>query len=83
MKGWHSWSVLWQEALREAIGAPLQPIERAGYEQAVAIKRDHLGKEIFASEWALGRVMTADHVLTTGEQAIHLQHSQQNQHLFK
>ena len=73
MQGELAWATrLWgtAEALREAIGAPLQPIEWADYEQAVATARDHLGEETFASAWAEGRAMTAEQVLTTGEQAI-------------
>jgi hypothetical protein len=77
----HLWGTA--EALREAIGAPLQPIERADYEQAVATVRDHLGEKAFASAWAEGRAMTAEQVLTTGEHAIHPHQSQQNQRLFK
>ncbi len=77
----HIWGTA--EALREAIGAPLQPIERADYEQAVATARDHLGEETFASAWTEGRAMTAKQVLTTGEPAIHPHQSQQNQRLFK
>jgi hypothetical protein len=50
------------------------------YERAVLTVRDHLGEEIFASEWAQGRALTADQALTTGEQAIQPQHSQRNQH---
>ncbi len=53
------------EALREAIDAPLPPVEQAGYEQAVATARDHLGAETFASAWAEGRAMTAEQVLQT------------------
>ena len=71
------------EALRDAIGAPLQPIERADYEQAVATAREHLGEETFDSAWVEGRAMTAKQVLTMGEQAIHPQHSQQKQHHLK
>ncbi len=37
----HLWGTA--EALREIIGAPLLPIERAGYDHAVAAARDHLG----------------------------------------
>lgn len=58
------------EALREAIGAPLPPIERADYEQAVATARDHLGVEIFASTWAEGGALTAEQALLMGEQTI-------------
>jgi predicted ATPase/class 3 adenylate cyclase len=86
MQGELVWATrLWgtSEALREAIDAPLPPIERADYEQAVATARDHLGTETFASAWAQGRAMTVDQALTTGEQAIHPQHSQLNQHPLK
>jgi predicted ATPase/class 3 adenylate cyclase len=55
------------EALREAIGAPLHPVERADYEPAVAAVRGHLGEEAFVSAWAEGRTMTAEQVLATGE----------------
>jgi hypothetical protein len=86
MQGELSWATrLWgtAEALREAIGVPLQPVERADYEQAVATARDHLGEETFDSAWTEGRSMTAAQVLTTGERAIRPQHSQQNQHPLK
>jgi predicted ATPase/class 3 adenylate cyclase len=82
MQGERAWATrLWgnAEVLREAIGAPLQPIERADHEQAVATARDHLGEQSFASAWAEGRAMTAEQVLITGEQAIHQHQSQQNQ----
>ena len=65
-QGEPAWAArLWgtAEALREAIGAPLQPIERADYEHAVAAVRDHLGEEAFISAWAEGRAMTAEQVL--------------------
>jgi len=71
------------QALREAIGAPLPPIERADYQQAVATARDYLGEETFASAWAQGHAMTAERVLATGGRAIHPQQSQQNQRLLK
>jgi tetratricopeptide (TPR) repeat protein len=80
------WAVrLWgaAEALRETIGAPLPPIERADYEQAVATARDHLGKESFDAAWAEGRAMTAEQVLAMGEGAIQPQQSRQSQRLVK
>ena len=86
MQGERTWATrLWgaAEALREAIDAPLQPIEWADYEQAVATVRDDLGEEAFASAWAEGRAMTAEQVLTTGERAIQPQHSRQKQHPLK
>jgi hypothetical protein len=68
VQGEPTWAVqLWGSAaaLREAIGAPLQPIERADYEQAVAAARDHLGDSAFVAAWAQGRTMTVAEVLTT------------------
>jgi predicted ATPase len=67
VQGEPAWAVrLWgsAEALRDAIGAPLQPIERADYEQAVAVARDHLGASAFVAAWTQGRTMTAAQVLT-------------------
>jgi predicted ATPase/class 3 adenylate cyclase len=69
-QGEPAWAArLWgtAEALREAIGAPLQPIEQSDYDHAVAAVRDQLGEEAFASAWAEGRTMTAEQVLSTGE----------------
>jgi predicted ATPase/class 3 adenylate cyclase len=71
------------EALRETIGAPLQPIERAEYDQAVAAVRDHLGEEPFISAWAAGRTMTAGQVLTTVAPPLQPHSSQENHHLLK
>jgi tetratricopeptide (TPR) repeat protein len=67
VQGEPDWAVrLWgsAEALREAIGAPLQPIERADYDHAVAAVHDHLGEIDFVAAWAQGRAMTAEQVLT-------------------
>jgi DNA-binding CsgD family transcriptional regulator len=50
-------------ALRDTIGAPMPPIERAGYEQATAAVRMHLGEKAFASAWAEGRMLTPEQVL--------------------
>jgi len=85
-QGEPAWAArLWgtAEALREAIGAPLQPVERADYDHAVAAVRDHLGEDAFVSAWVEGCIMTAEQVLTTGERAIQPHQSQQNQHLLK
>jgi hypothetical protein len=75
-----SWAArLWgsAEVMREAIGAPLPPIERADYDHAVAAVREHLGEEAFASAWAEGRAMTVEQVLAAGEQTIQLHQSQE------
>jgi hypothetical protein len=37
------------EALREAIGAPMPPLEHASYQQWLATVRTQLGEEIFTA----------------------------------
>jgi len=71
------------EVMREVIGAPLPPIERADYIHAVAAVREHLGEEALASTWAEGRTMTVEQVLAAGKRTIQLHQSQQNYHLLK
>jgi DNA-binding NarL/FixJ family response regulator len=51
------------EALREAIGTPLPPVERATYERSIAAARAQLGEEAFAAAWQEGRTMTLEQVL--------------------
>src|SRR5207302_2106787 len=51
------------EALREAIDAPMPPLDRADYEQALAAAHTALGEEAFASAWAEGRTMTPEQAL--------------------
>ena len=53
------------ETLREAIGAPLPPVERASYEQAVMIARAQLGEKTFAAVYAEGRSMTPEQALAS------------------
>jgi predicted ATPase/DNA-binding SARP family transcriptional activator len=48
------------EALREVIGAPLDPCERANYERQVAAARARAGKPKFAAAWAEGRTLTLE-----------------------
>jgi tetratricopeptide (TPR) repeat protein len=67
VQGEPAWAVrLWgsADALREAIGAPLPPVERAGYDQALAAVRDRLGEVALVAAWAQGRTMTAEQALT-------------------
>ncbi len=40
------------EALRDAIGVPIQPVERADYERSLSAARVHLGERAFAAAWA-------------------------------
>src|SRR2546423_203545 len=51
------------EALREALGTPLPPVERAAYERSVAATRAQLGEKTFAAAWARGRTMTPEQAL--------------------
>jgi DNA-binding NarL/FixJ family response regulator len=46
------------KALRESIGAPLPPCERADYDHGVEIARAGLDERDFAASWAQGRAMT-------------------------
>ncbi len=65
-QGEGAWAArLWgaAEALREAIGAPLVPVFRPGYERAVAAARTHVGGQEFAAAWAEGRTMTLEQAL--------------------
>jgi predicted ATPase/class 3 adenylate cyclase len=45
------------EALREAVGAPLQPADRADYERHVETARAALGETAFTAAWSEGRSM--------------------------
>jgi predicted ATPase/DNA-binding CsgD family transcriptional regulator len=56
------------EALREAIGAPMYPVYRASYEQAVALARTKQRSQAFAAAWAQGREMTAEQALALATQ---------------
>jgi DNA-binding CsgD family transcriptional regulator/tetratricopeptide (TPR) repeat protein len=51
------------EALREAIGAPMAPVDRPNYERAVTAVRAQLGENAFATAWAKGRAMTPEQAL--------------------
>jgi predicted ATPase len=50
------------EYLREAIGMPLQALDRAEYEQNVGSVRKNLDEMTFAKAWAEGRIMTLEQV---------------------
>ena len=51
------------EVLRDAIGVPIPPVERADYERSVSAARVHLGERAFAAAWAQGRSMTPEQAL--------------------
>jgi tetratricopeptide (TPR) repeat protein len=50
-------------ALREAIGAPLPPTERASYERTVVAARAHLAEVTFATAWEEGRAMALEQAI--------------------
>jgi hypothetical protein len=51
------------EALRERLGAPLPPNDRAEYERDVAAVRQALGAERFAIAWVAGRSLTEEQAI--------------------
>ena len=51
------------EALREMMGAPIPPVERATYEARVVAARSSIGKRIFSAYWVQGRIMTPQQAL--------------------
>jgi predicted ATPase/class 3 adenylate cyclase/DNA-binding CsgD family transcriptional regulator len=51
------------EALREAISAPIPPVDRAENERTVGAARSHLGEKAFAAAWAEGRTMAPEQAL--------------------
>jgi predicted ATPase/transcriptional regulator with XRE-family HTH domain len=56
-------------ALREAMGTPIAPVYRAEYDSSVNAARAQLGEEALAAEWAEGRMMTLEQLLSSGEPA--------------
>jgi predicted ATPase/class 3 adenylate cyclase/DNA-binding CsgD family transcriptional regulator len=67
-QGNHAWAAhLWgtAEALREAIGTPLPPVERVPYDRAVEALRTQLGEQAFAAAWAEGRTLSLEQALAT------------------
>jgi predicted ATPase/class 3 adenylate cyclase/DNA-binding CsgD family transcriptional regulator len=72
-QGNYTWAAhLWgaAEALREAIGMPLPPVEHASYNRAVAAARTGLGEQAFAAAWAQGRTQLPEQALATAGQVI-------------
>jgi predicted ATPase/class 3 adenylate cyclase/DNA-binding CsgD family transcriptional regulator len=66
IQGDPAWAArLWglAEAQREAMGAPISPVERVSYEHSVTAARAQLGNELFTSAWAEGRAMTPGQAL--------------------
>ena len=51
------------DALRDAIGVPIRPVDLADYERSVSAARVHLGERAFTTAWAQGRAMTPEQAL--------------------
>jgi len=51
------------EALREVLGVPLPPEQRADHERAASSLRAALGEEAFAAAWAEGRALSLEEAL--------------------
>jgi DNA-binding CsgD family transcriptional regulator len=51
------------EAMREGLHAPLPPVFRTKYAQAIAAARAQVGEKLFTAAWAQGRAMTLEQVL--------------------
>ena len=58
---------LWGAAdvLRDTIGVPIPPVERADYERSLSAARVQLGERAFAAAWSQGRSMTPEQVLSS------------------
>ncbi|HET9224324.1 MAG TPA: tetratricopeptide repeat protein, partial [Roseiflexaceae bacterium] len=54
------------EALRETLGAPLPPVERAPYDDGVNAARAQLDAAAFAAAWAAGRALRLDQAVAYG-----------------
>jgi non-specific serine/threonine protein kinase len=51
------------EVLRETIGAPMPPANRAAYDRSVATARSFLGGQALADEWQQGRTLPLDEAI--------------------
>ncbi|HJT57206.1 MAG TPA: tetratricopeptide repeat protein [Ktedonobacteraceae bacterium] len=58
------------ETLREAMGAPITPLERPFYEQMVDQARTQLGKQAFAVAWDQGKSMSPEQALAPTDAVI-------------
>ena len=52
-------------ALRETLGAPLPPVDRADYESVLTACQNQLGEAVFNNAWSEGKIISL-------EQAIHI-----------
>jgi predicted ATPase/serine/threonine protein kinase/DNA-binding CsgD family transcriptional regulator len=73
-QGEHAWAAqLWgaAEAIRNAKGISIPPVEWTTYERALADVHTHLTEQDFAARWSEGRTMTLEQVLAAqGQETI-------------
>jgi predicted ATPase/DNA-binding CsgD family transcriptional regulator len=69
------------EALREAMDAPIAPIDRIWYENQVATLRQELGEASFLTSWRDGSSMAPQQALTVRAVAPFLEHRAQTESL--
>ncbi|TMC16095.1 MAG: tetratricopeptide repeat protein, partial [Chloroflexi bacterium] len=62
-------------AARAAIGAPMPPVYRVSYGQAVSAARSSIGEESFAAAWAEGRAIPLTQALTAAPSQEFVTHS--------
>jgi tetratricopeptide (TPR) repeat protein len=58
------------QALREALGVPLQLGRQAGHDQSVRTMRADLGERAFSSAWAEGQAMPLDEVVALAQRLL-------------
>jgi tetratricopeptide (TPR) repeat protein len=51
------------EAMHEAMGVVLSPVDRADYERAVVVARAQIDESMWAAAWAEGQAMSLDQVI--------------------
>lgn len=56
------------EALRETLGAPVLPTDRAEYRRAVEAAQAGLADHVFRSAWAAGRLLSPDQAIAEAQQ---------------
>jgi hypothetical protein len=54
------------QALREQLGTPLPPVERADYDRNLAAVRAALDDDAFGEAWAAGRTMQLEQAIAYG-----------------
>ena len=72
-QGEPTWAArLWgaAEAIRDTMGAPIPPVERADYEHSIIAARSSLGEQAFTSAWTEGRTMTPQQALAAQGSAL-------------